>query len=172
VVRDRKALLRNLVAGDIFHASAPNGASLICLITAVTDTMIQTRTVTHQMHLEFDRKTGIAEWNAAKDWPGRGYTDEIIPCTIDSVAPLPIDVHEGMLFFDRKERLKHLSGGGLSDFEKECFIFLYSYYGKNPLPGADMRERAVEARPAEMCLVHFQVPDSDSSSARPSFRIR
>jgi hypothetical protein len=173
ITRGRRALLRNLVVGDIFHASAPNGASLICLVTIVTDTTIRARTVTHQMHFEFDRETGIAEWSAAKQWPGKeGISDEPVKCVIDSVAPLPIDVHEGMLFVDRKERLVHRSGDGLSDFEKECFIFMYSYYSENSLPGAEVHERATEASPVEKCLVVFQIPDSDSSSARPLFHVK
>jgi hypothetical protein len=53
---------RNLLVGDIFHASTPNGASLICLTTVVMDATIQGGTVTHQMHPGFDRETGIAGW--------------------------------------------------------------------------------------------------------------
>lgn len=162
--------LHNLAVGDIFHASAPNGASLICLATAVMDTIIQARTVTHQMHLEFDRETGIAEWINAKRWPGKGMDDEPVTCAIDSVTPLPIDVHEVMLFVDRKERLAHLSDHArLSDVEKEALIFIYSYYRENVLPGADMRERAVEASPVEKCLVAFLIPDKPSLSAKPRF---
>ncbi len=159
--RDRKDLLHNLAVGDIFHASAPNGASLICLVTAVmaADSVIQARTVTHHMHLEFDRETGIAEWNAAKEWPTKGHADVWVPCTIDSVAPLPIDVHNLMLFEDRKARLTYLSdNAGLSDDEKDAFLFMYSYYRENPLPGADMYDRAVEASPVERVLAAHLVP--------------
>ncbi len=46
-IRDRRALLRNLLVGDLFHVSGPGGASLVCLTTAVTGTTIEVRTVTH-----------------------------------------------------------------------------------------------------------------------------
>jgi hypothetical protein len=159
VVRDRKQLLHNLTVGDIFHASAPNGASLICLTTAVTDTIIQARTVTHQMHFEFDRATGVAAWNHAKESPGKSYADEWIQCVIDSVAPLPVDVHDVMLFVDRRSRLTHLwDDGRLSDAEKHAFLFIYSHYRENPLPGADMRDRAAEASPIDQVLAAYLVP--------------
>jgi hypothetical protein len=167
--RDRKALLRNLAVGDIFHASAPNGASLICLTTAVmaADEVIQARTVTHQIHLEFDRETGIAEWNAAKEWPNKGHDDVWVQCTIDSVAPLPIDVHNLMLFKDRKARLTYLSGNArLSDDEKDAFLFMYSYYRDNPLPGADMHDRAVEASPVEQVMVALLAPAQATAPPR------
>lgn len=158
-IRDRRALLRNLAVGDIFHASAPNGASLICLVTAVADAIVQARTVTHEMHLEFDRETGIAEWNPAKGWPGKGYDDVWIPCTMDSVAPLPPDVHNVMLFVDRDSRLKHLhDDAGMSDAEKEAFLFVYSYYRENPLPGADMHDPASEADLIHRVLAPYLIP--------------
>lgn len=47
---DRKDALRLLAVGEIFHAEAPNGASLICLTLAVTETGIHARTVTTQSH--------------------------------------------------------------------------------------------------------------------------
>lgn len=104
-VHDRRTLFRNLMVGDIFHATTPYAASLICLTTGVTEKTIQARTITHQMHLEFDRETGVAEWIGALDWPGEGMSDEPVRCTIDSVAPLPIDIHNLMLLIDRKSRL-------------------------------------------------------------------
>ena len=156
-IRDRGALLRNLAVGDIFHASAPNGASLICLATAVTDAIVQARAVTHQTHLAFDRETGIAELNGAQKWPR--HTDEVVQCITDSVAPLPIDVHEVILFVDRKSRLTYLSGEArLSDDEKQAFLFLYSHYREHPLPGANMHDPAVEAGLIERCLAPYLIP--------------
>jgi len=62
-VADRETSLGKLLVGDIFHAEAPNGASLICLVTVLTEATIEARTLTHQMQLEFDRKTGVAAWD-------------------------------------------------------------------------------------------------------------
>ncbi len=172
-IYDRKTLLGNLAVGDIFHASAPNGASLICLVMAVMETVVQARTITHQLHLEFDRTTGVAEWNPAKGWPGKGHPDVWVQCTIDSVAPVPIDDHEVMLFVDRRERLTYRSGDAdFSEVEKDCFIFIYSYYRENPLPGAEMHAPAVEASPIEKCLAPYLIPaqgraDSQSKKTPP-----
>src|SRR6266481_834231 len=92
---DRWTALGSLAVGDIFHAESPNGASLICLVMSVTETAIRARTVTTQLHLEFDRLTGVAEWG-----------DQQVPCTIDSIAPLPSKTHHVMLGIDRKFRLR------------------------------------------------------------------
>ena len=88
---DRELSLSNLAEGDIFHGECPNGASLICLVTSVSENIIEARTVTTQLHFQFDRKTGIAKWG-----------DEPVICTIDSVAPLPMEIHNVMLGLDRK----------------------------------------------------------------------
>ena len=118
---DRAAALKNLAVGDIFHAECPNGASLICLVMAVTKTRIQARTMTHQIYLEFDRKTGVAKWGD-------------VPCVVDSVAPLPVDIHNVMLGLDRKMRLEQdPERFKLNDAEKRALIFVDSYYSSNRL---------------------------------------
>jgi hypothetical protein len=115
---DRKTALNNLAVGDIFHAESPNGASLICLIMAVTETTIQARTVTTQKHLEFDRQTGIAKWG-----------DEPVLCTIDSVTPLPADIHNVLLGIDRKFRLEQEPERlKLHDAEKRALLYVDSHY--------------------------------------------
>ena len=120
---DRKVLLDALTVGDIFHAEAPNGASLICLITSITESAIHARTVTTQTQLAFDRQTGVAESG-----------DDKVPCTINSTAPLPVDIHHVMLGLDRKfrlerdpERLK------LNEAEMRALLFVASHYASNPL---------------------------------------
>jgi len=120
---DRKTALGNLAVGDICHAESPNGASLVCLVLSVTETTIRTRTVTTQLHIEFDRQTGIAEWG-----------DERVLCTIDSTARLPSEIHDVMLGLDRKfrferdpERIK------LTDAEKRASVFIHSFYASNRL---------------------------------------
>lgn len=85
---DRESALRRLAVGDIFHGRAPNGASLFCLVTAVTETTIDARRVHTQERVKFDRRTGI-EIGEVKS-------------RIDCVAPLPPEVHELLLSLDRK----------------------------------------------------------------------
>ena len=118
---DRKAALNNLAVGDIFHAESPNGASLICLVVAVTRTTIKARTVTTQKNLEFDRQTGAAEWG-----------DEPALCTVDSVAPLPADIHNVMLGIDQKFRLEQQPERlKLKDAEKRALLYVDSHYSSN-----------------------------------------
>jgi hypothetical protein len=120
---DRTNALSKLAVGDIFHAQCPNGASLICLVESVTDTTIQARTVTHQIRLEFDRGTGIESGR-------KGET----PCAVDSITPLPYDLHNVILGMDRKMRLEpDLAKHRLNDEEKRALVFIASFYPSNPL---------------------------------------
>lgn len=120
---DRSAALRNLAAGDIFHAESPNGASLICLVTSVTETVIRARTVTTQRLLEFDRHAGVAKWGA-----------ESVLCTIDSTEPLPAEVHNVMLQIDRKFGLQQEPEGfRLTDAEKRALVYVDSHYSLHRL---------------------------------------
>ena len=124
-LRDRKDQLARLVVGDIFHAhpSSPEGASLICLVVSVTESTIHARTVTHQMQTEFDRQTGEGVWG-----------DDRIPCTIDSTAPLPVEIHNVMLGFDRKNRLERLPERVKpNDAEIQALLFLDAHYASDPL---------------------------------------
>jgi hypothetical protein len=124
-LRDPKDQLARLVVGDIFHAhpSSPEGASLICLVVSVTESTIHARTVTHQMQTEFDRQTGEGIWG-----------DDRIPCTIDSTAPLPVEVHNIMLGIDRKNRLERIPERlKLNDAEIKAFLFLDAHYASYPL---------------------------------------
>ena len=98
--RDRKDQLARLVVGDIFHANTPVGASLICLVVSVTESTIHARTVTTQMQTEFDRQTGEGVWG-----------DDRIPCTIDSTAPLPVEVHNVLLGLDEDLGWSELRSG-------------------------------------------------------------
>jgi hypothetical protein len=130
---DRATLLSKLVVGDIFHATGPSGASLICLTMSVTETTIRARTVTTQYHFDFDRKTGMAEYSARiigiPEWG-----DEIKSCAIDSVAPLPIDIHNIMLGIDRKFRLGwDFDRFKLSSDEGRALLFVATYYPAYPL---------------------------------------
>ncbi|MFI5001286.1 MAG: hypothetical protein ACHQK9_15520 [Reyranellales bacterium] len=88
---NREAALRRIAVGDIFHASAPNGASFICLALKVREDTIFARRITSQSVHEFSRATGVEDPDG-------------VPLTIDSAAPLPPDIREIMLGLDRKYR--------------------------------------------------------------------
>jgi hypothetical protein len=121
---NRAEALNKLVVGDIFHAESPNAPSLICLVVAVTETRIQARTVTHQLHLEFDRQTGVAKWG----------DERVLGAIVNSVAPLPVDIHNVMLGIDRKFRLEQdLERLKLNDAEKRALVFVGSHYSANPV---------------------------------------
>jgi hypothetical protein len=85
---DRATALRNLTVGDIFHARSANGASLVCLITAVDGDTICARRIHTQDDECFDRNTGFEL--------GKKHTK------IDCVAPVPPDIHRILLAMDRK----------------------------------------------------------------------
>jgi hypothetical protein len=123
---DREDAIRNLAVGDIFHARAPNGASLVCLVTSVDESKIRARRITTQEDLEFDRRSGV----------------ELSPVLsrIDSVAPLPPDIHNTFLEMDRKNRgiSRDIKNGfqleddperiKLSAAERRALLFLDSHY--------------------------------------------
>ncbi|MBR1213272.1 hypothetical protein [Bradyrhizobium sp. JYMT SZCCT0180] len=119
---ERKTLLQKLVIGDIFHAKTPNGASLICLVTHITKTQIEARRVTTQEVVRVDRRTGVGRLGAGR-----------VACSVDSVAPLPIAVHNEMLGIDRKFRLAQNEGAlKLTGSEKKALLFVGSFYSKRP----------------------------------------
>ena len=113
--------LTRLLVGDIFHAKCPNGASFICLVEAVTDDRILARRVTTQDNVEFDRNTGTTLGSES-------------PCTIDSIAPLPLEIHNVMLGLDRKMRLQRdPEKFKLNREEIQAIHFVNAYYPSNPL---------------------------------------
>jgi hypothetical protein len=88
---DRRTALMALVEGSVFHATTSNGASCICLVTLIANGQISARRITPQEQLVFDRESGLAEIG-----------DDSVVCTIDSIAPLPTDIHEVLLQLDRR----------------------------------------------------------------------
>jgi hypothetical protein len=119
--RSRKPQLQLLEAGDIFHAHAPNGASLICLAVSVEDGRIRARRITSQDYFEFDRETGIQ-------------LGEEPLAAIDSIAPLPLEIHNVFLVLDRKGRLQQdEEQSKLSEAEKRALLFAADFYPANPL---------------------------------------
>ena len=137
---NREATLRKIAVGDIFHATAPNGASLICLALTVTETTIHAKAVTSDFQFEFDRATGAVEWK---------FHGHKIPCIIDSVAPLPADIHQVMLGLDRKSAdPSPEKDSGLNDAECRGLVFAARYYPANPLapPAQAWQMMGVEPR--------------------------
>jgi hypothetical protein len=133
---DRNSCLDNLSVGDIFHAEYPNGASCICLVLAVEKTTLHARRVTTQQNISFNRRTGIEE--NAPDQP---------QAVIDSVAPLPLEIHHTFLGLDRRykdlmamdeaSRFRDLEPHKLTEAEKKALRFVDTYYASNPLPPAE-----------------------------------
>jgi len=87
---DRATALRNLAVVDMFHGRSPNGASLICLVTAIDENTICARRITTQEDLQFDRNSGIELGD--------------VPSRIDCAAPFPPNVYDAFSSLDRSYR--------------------------------------------------------------------
>jgi hypothetical protein len=115
--KSRQQILRNLVAGDLFHATSTNGASILCIATGIGETTINARRLLVFEYLSFDRVTGNADGSV-----------------IDSVAPLPIDIHNVLMSLDRRHRLgRSLADAKLTDAEKKALLFIADFYPANAL---------------------------------------
>jgi hypothetical protein len=132
---DREAALKEISVGDIFHASIrdrTDGPSCICLALQVRDHAIFARRITTQSVHWFDRTTGVDLDN-----------DRIV---IDSVAPLPDDIHEIMLSIDRLFREAEYRCAEEPDWEPSedyfhqskdqirALLFIGKFYPAHPLP--------------------------------------
>jgi hypothetical protein len=108
----------NLLPGDIFHADEPGGASLICLVTRVDEDLVEARTLTTNVRFIFERETGKSIWSS------NGMSGNI-----DSIAPLPPEIHNILLGLDRKLRLERdLERVKFSEAEKSALLFVSRYY--------------------------------------------
>jgi hypothetical protein len=85
---DRETALRNLAVGNIFHAQSRNGASFVCLVTALDDGTIYARRIHTQDDVQFDRNTGFEI--------GKQQT------RIDCITAFPPDIQNIFLAMDRK----------------------------------------------------------------------
>jgi len=120
----RAVLLSRLAPGDFFHAESPRGASLPCLMLAVTDAQIRARRVTTQETLVYDRRTGREVVVAP---------DEVVT-VITSVAPLPVEIHDTLLWLDRKNRMaRGFDDAALSKREIKALLFIDEHYALHPL---------------------------------------
>jgi hypothetical protein len=126
---NRQTALRSLAVGDIFHGRSPSGASLVCLVTSVTESTIRARRITTQDDLEFDRQTGIELGEVT----GR----------IDCVARFPRDIHDVFLELDRKyQGFREMDRNGiepdpeqlkLTAPEKRALLFIDEHVSSNPI---------------------------------------
>jgi hypothetical protein len=129
---DREAALKQIAVGDIFHARGTNGSSFPCLALQVRDEAIFARRVTTQSVHWFDRT--------------KGYDRDNPKIVIDSVAPLPDDIHEIMLSIDRLFREAEYRDAEDPDWEPpedyfhqskdqiRALLFIADFYRKNQLP--------------------------------------
>jgi len=131
---EREAALKRIAVGDIFHASIHpySGPSYICLALQVHEDRIFARRMTIQSVHWFDRATG-AEID----------DDRVV---IDSVAPLPDDIHEIMLALDQKYRENEYrwaedpdwepaeGSSRLTPDERRAILFIADFYPAHPLP--------------------------------------
>jgi hypothetical protein len=126
---ERTEILAKIAVGDLFHATSPNGASLICLALDVTNTVIFCETVTSVYALEFDRTTGLAE---------RDFHGESVVCTIDSVARLPKDIEEVLVRLHRVySRKDEDDNPKLKDLEHRALVFAAQYFPAHPIAPPD-----------------------------------
>ena len=128
-------LLRNLRSGDIFHGHGSNGAEFIALVTEVRGEIIEARTMTSQIELLFDRETGESVWTEFPPVrPGDGFQGNNVSCVIDSIAPLPLEIHEVLLGLDRKMRLERdPERVKFTEAEKNALLFISAHYPSFPL---------------------------------------
>ncbi len=119
---NRLESIRDIKEGDIFHAVAPNGASLVCQALTVSDAVIEAQRMFMPGEIyRFDRTTGVDD-------------REGIPGKIDSIAPLPDDIRDVLLKLDHRNRTSNAPGSAkLSEPEKKALLFIYDHYRSNQI---------------------------------------
>lgn len=128
-----RAAIRYLAVGDMFHARSSNGASLVCIATALDDVTIYARRIHTQDDLKFDRATGFEL--------GSNHTK------IDCVTPFPSDIQKTFVDMDRKyQALYKLVRKGvdpdiaewkLTPDEKRAHLSINSHTAANPVEDPD-----------------------------------
>jgi hypothetical protein len=61
MISNREAQISKLSVGDMFHASFPNGATRIFMVTSVNNRALAARAITTQENFDFDRTFGRAK---------------------------------------------------------------------------------------------------------------
>ncbi len=116
----RERALSDIQIGDLFNVAGNHGASIICLAIAIGERMIRARSITHQLDIVFDRRTGFGKE------PKYG-----LGGTINSVEPLPPDIHKALIGLDRRY---HAGGEAkLTQEEKRALVFIYDFYDAYPI---------------------------------------
>jgi hypothetical protein len=170
---DRTTALAAIAVGDLFHATTPNSASLICRALEVCGSTIRARTVTSQYALEFDRATGVA----TPDVEG-----ERVPCTVDSVAAVPDHVRETLLGLDAiySDQTRRDEPHPLTESERRALVFAALFYPQNPIAQSwEMMSTARKVGPVrdpddydsltadekvELILVNYLIPMNKAKS--------
>ena len=123
--------LHKVEVGDIIHAHGVSCMpSMTCLVIKISEGFIHVRDIPKQLCVSFDINTGKGFFEG----------DE---CVIDSIAPLPIDIHHVLIHLDRKYRLSNRDPDlpldmnsdelHLTEAEKSAFSFIHDYYPSNNL---------------------------------------
>jgi hypothetical protein len=117
-LREPSELIESLRPGDIFHARSSRGASLICLVTDIDGRSVHARRVTTQEEVAFDRQTGRELFGEREG-----------TCRIDSVEPLPTEIHNVFVVMDRRYRLgRDFTRIRLTEAEKGAILFAADHY--------------------------------------------
>lgn len=117
--RERGEFLQLVAEGDLIHARNSVNASIICLVTAVDNDFIHCRRITTQHTYIFDRTAGLSI-----------ASDTQMGAEIDSVEPLPINIHNTLLGLERRIRLGKRTPENirLTAAEKEALVFVHDHY--------------------------------------------
>ncbi|UFZ05780.1 hypothetical protein LQG66_05565 [Bradyrhizobium ontarionense] len=122
-MKERKASVSDLTVDDLFHAAFSNDAVRICIVTARDDSTFTARALTTQEIFRFDRRSGVSI----------PFEADGAVCTIDSVAPLPDDIRDALLGYDRRCRTsKDPDAGRLTANERHALLDAQKLYEVNP----------------------------------------
>jgi hypothetical protein len=91
--------LTRVVPGDIIHATSFGPYSIICVVASVEGGFIRARSIAQQLAIDFDIETGVGAWR------DETFGDTPIECRVDSIEPLPREVHDALIDQDRRHRL-------------------------------------------------------------------
>lgn len=118
------------MAGDIIHATRFGPSSIICVVESVAGGFIRTRSIAQQHAIDFDIETGVGAWRDEL------FGDEPIECQIDSIEPLPREIHDALIEQDRRHRLisdpERWRAGG--EEEWKAWPSAQEFFKRNPLP--------------------------------------
>ncbi len=114
----RADVLSTVQEGQLIHGRGDRGASMLLHVLAVTDTTICAWRLLTGGHEAFDYQTGRGD-----------------RCQLDSIAPLPPDIHETIFNLDRRQRsCTNVEDAKLTTAEREAFVFIHHFYLANQLP--------------------------------------